>query len=104
MIVRDLVKAQEICSLVAKGAIMSVKTLMNPGEFYSEYVFVLEKTWGLGPLNIYLKVIPFHMLITREVLQAILPGNCFTSIDLTEAYFHVPIAPPQWRCYIPKAV
>lgn len=76
MTFHDLVKAhvlhQEICSLVANGTIMSVNTLMNPGEFYSEYVSVLEKKRGstsrLGPPNIYLKVIPFHMPCTREVL------------------------------------
>lgn len=40
----------------------------------------------------FLKRLPFRMLRTVEMLQAISPGEWFTSIDLKDAYFHVPIA------------
>ncbi|XP_032403374.1 uncharacterized protein LOC116709131 [Xiphophorus hellerii] len=103
----DPVKAQalnqEICTLLAKGAIVPVDPLLDPGGFYSMYFLVPKKTGGLRPvldlrgLNVYLKVMPFHMLTTKEVLQAISPGDWFTSVDLRDAYFHIPIAPPHWR-------
>ncbi len=44
----------------------------------------------LSPL---LKVLPFHTLCTLDVLQAINPQQWFTTIDLKDAFFHVPIAP-----------
>ncbi|CAL9683630.1 unnamed protein product [Knipowitschia caucasica] len=37
------------------------------------------------------------MLRVRQVLQAVSPGDWFTSIDLKDAYFHVPIAPQHCR-------
>ena len=36
------------------------------------------------------------MLKTAEVLQAVARQSWFTSIDLKDAYFHVPIAPHHW--------
>lgn len=44
-------------------------------------------------LNRYLKVLPFCMLQMTKVLQAIAPGEWFTSINLKDAYFHVPVHP-----------
>ena len=43
---------------------------------------------GRGP-----PVLPFHMLKRAEVLQAVAWQSWFTSIDLNDAYFHLPIAP-----------
>lgn len=106
-VIHDLAKAQalnrEISTLLAKGAIVPVDPRRDPGGFYSKYFLVPKKTGDLRPvldlrgLNRFLKVIPFHMLSTREVLQAISPGNWFTSIDLKDAYFHVPIAVQHWK-------
>lgn len=36
---------------------------------------------------------PFHMLSTAEVLRVVARGEWFISIDLKDAYFHVPIIP-----------
>ncbi len=44
-------------------------------------------------MNKFLKVLPFHMLTTADVLQAVTQRSWFTTIDLKDAYFHVPIAP-----------
>lgn len=39
-----------------------------------------------------MKVIKFHMLTTAHVLQTVTEGEWFTSVDLKDAYFHVPTA------------
>ncbi|XP_020780058.2 uncharacterized protein LOC110159790 [Boleophthalmus pectinirostris] len=106
-IIGDTVKAhtlaQEIRTLLDKGAIVPVDPLLDPGGVYSRYFLVPKKTGDLRPvldlrgLNMFLKVLPFKMLGVKQVLQAILPGDWFTSIDLKDAYFHVPIAPHHWR-------
>lgn len=36
---------------------------------------------------------PFYMLSTAKVLRAVAKGEWFTSIDLKDAYFHVPVIP-----------
>lgn len=106
-VIRDPLKAQaldqELSSLLAKGAIEAVDPLLGPRGYYSTYFLVPKKTGGFRPildlrgLNRYMKVLPFHMLTTVDVLQSIADGDWFTSIDLTDAYFHVPIAPDHRR-------
>ena len=94
---------RELSALLAKGAIEEVSPLLQPGGFYSRYFLVPKKTGGFRPildlrgLNAYLKVLPFRMLTTTGVLQAVREGEWFTSIDLTDAYFHVPILPAHRR-------
>lgn len=46
------------------------------------------------------KVIPFHLLTTRNVLQVVSPDNWFILINLKDAFFHVPIAPHQFLCFV----
>ena len=63
------------------------------------YFLVPKKEGGFRPildlrgLNSFLKVLPFHMLKTAEVLQAVARQSWFTSIDLKDAYFQ---GPPIW--------
>ncbi|XP_037830295.1 uncharacterized protein LOC119616813 [Kryptolebias marmoratus] len=89
-IIRDQVKAQalsdEIDALLAKGAILPVNPLQDPGGFYSTYL-------DMRGLNVFVKIILFHMLSIRDVLQTISPGDWFTLVDLRDTYLHVPIAP-----------
>ena len=88
---------QELDTLLAKGAIEPVEVGDRTG-FYSTYFLVTKKTGGFRPildlrgLNVYLKDLPFRMLTVADVLGAIAPGEWFTSVDLKDAYFHVPIA------------
>ena len=101
-IITDQTKAAaldgELETLLKKSAIEPVTSLQVGRGFYSTYFLVPKKTGDLRPildlrsLNKYLKVLPFKMLTTTEVLRSISPMEWFTSVDLKDAYFHVPIA------------
>ena len=101
-IVKDPTKAQalrqEVATLLEKNAIEKLDQQTQQGGFYSTYFLVTKKDGGFRPildlrgLNTYLKVLPFHMLRTADVLQTVKTQSWFTSIDLKDAYFHVPIA------------
>ena len=54
----------------------------------------------LRGLNRFLKVLPFRMLRMADVLQSVAQGAWFVSVDLKDAYFHVPI-PPHHRQFLP---
>ncbi|XP_059894386.1 uncharacterized protein LOC132447566, partial [Gadus macrocephalus] len=94
---RSLVLRQEVATLLGKGAIEVVEPQEQLDGFYSTYFLVPKKDGGFRPildlrgLNQFLKVLPFHMLRVADVLQAIAQGDWFVSIDLKDAYFHVPI-------------
>ena len=101
-LITDTVKAaaldRELEALQQKSAIEAVNPEQIGRGFYSTYFLVPKKTGDLRPildlraLNEYLKVLPFKMLTISDVLKSVLPGEWFTSIDLKDAYFHVPIA------------
>jgi hypothetical protein len=68
------------------------------GGVYS-HVFLRQKTNGtqrpiinLKPLNKRLRNLTFSMTTPRYVLEALAQGVWTTSIDLKDAYFHVPVA------------
>ncbi|XP_074481579.1 uncharacterized protein LOC141761839 [Sebastes fasciatus] len=102
--VRDPTKSQalrqEISTLLGKGAIEELGLETQQGGFYSVYFLIPKREGGFRPildlrgLNTFLKVLLFHMLSTADVLQNVTRHSWFTSIDLKDAYFHVPIALP----------
>lgn len=106
-VINDPAKAlaldQELSALLTKGAIEEVDPLLQPRGYYSHYFLVPKKTGGFRPildlrgLNRFLKVLPFHMLTVTDVLQSVHEGEWFTTIDLRDAYFHVPISPQHRR-------
>ena len=95
---KALALAQELSVLLAKGAIEPVDPLLQPGGFYSAYFLVTKKVGGFRPvldlrgLNRFLKVLPFHMLTTADTLRVVTQGEGFATVDLRDAYFHLPIA------------
>ncbi len=101
-IIQDLAKAlalsQESSTLLAKGAIEPADPPLQPGGFFSTH-FLVPKDGGFCPVpdlrgvSKFLKVLPFHMLTTTEVLCVIARGEWFTSVDLKDTCFHVPTAP-----------
>ena len=69
---------------------------ISPG-FYSR-IFVVPKSSGswrpvidLSPLNKTVTLTKFRMETPQSVLAALNPGDWMTSIDLKDAYFHIPI-------------
>ena len=90
---------QELSTLLAKGAIEPVDPLLHPRGFYSRYFLIKKKDGRFRPildlrgLNRFLMVLPFHMLTASETLRLVTRGEWFTTVDLRDAYFHVPIAP-----------
>ena len=96
---RNLEKAralrEEVDALVSKGAVHKVDP-STPG-FYSHIFLVPKKngTWrlviDLSKMNKYLQVPHFKMETTRSVAASIREGEWTVSLDLMDAYFHVPI-------------
>lgn len=88
----------EIIKLLRKGAIEHVDPQDYQSGFYSTYFLVKKKDGGFRPildlrgLNRHLKHLPFRMLRIKDVIQAVTPQAWFTSVDLKDAYFHVPVA------------
>ncbi|XP_041864797.1 uncharacterized protein LOC121654646 [Melanotaenia boesemani] len=111
---RARVLQEEISTLQNKGAIQLVPPEQSQSGFYSRYFLVPKKDGGLRPildlraLNRYLRQYTFRMLTHAALIRCIRPGDWFVSIDLKDAYFHVPIYPPhrkylrfsfQGKCY-----
>ena len=67
------------------------------------YFLIPKKDSGLRPildlrqLNAYIKSLPFKMLHTKHILESVEQGEWFTTIDLKDAYFHVPICWHHWK-------
>ena len=91
---------EEITSLKDKMAIQIVPPEHNQSGFYSRYFLVPKKGGSLRPildlraLNRYMRQYSFRMLTHAALIRFVRPGDWFTSIDLTNAYFHIPIYPP----------
>ncbi|XP_030293378.1 uncharacterized protein LOC115593839 [Sparus aurata] len=96
---KSLALSRELASLLDKDAIEPVVGHTRLNGFYSVYFLIPKKDGGFRPildlrgLNRFLKVLPFRMLRMADVLQSVAQGAWFVSIDLKDAYFHVPIAP-----------
>ncbi|XP_070591658.1 uncharacterized protein [Erythrolamprus reginae] len=100
---RDLHKRQqirkEIAHLLDIRAIEQVPRQEVGKGFYSR-IFLVPKTSGgyrmilnLKQLNIYIKYRRFHMHSLQTILPSIRSRDLLTSIDLKEAYLHVPVHP-----------
>ncbi len=107
--VKDPVQAKilagEITMFLQKDAIVRVSTREQRAGLYSAYFLIPQKDGGLCPilnlrcLNAYVKVLPFKMLHIRDILESVEQGEWFTSIDLKDAYFHVPICQEHWQFF-----
>ena len=86
----------EIDSMREKGAIEPVSNIHSPG-FYTS-IFLVPKKNGklrpvinLKPLNQYLQIPRFKMLTNRTLVKVLTKGGYAASLDLSDAYFHIPI-------------
>ena len=85
-------------ALLEKGA---VERVHNPGSlgFYSRLFLVPKKngSWrpiiDLSTLNSFVDIRSFKMETVTSIRNSILPDHWGVSLDLTDAYFHVPIHP-----------
>ncbi|XP_029973330.1 uncharacterized protein LOC115407110 [Salarias fasciatus] len=92
---------EEIHSLLEKRAICVVPPGQCQSGFYSRY-FLVPKRGGTGirpildlrALNKYLRTYQFRMLTHASLLRMVRRNDWFTSVDLKDAYFHIPIYPP----------
>jgi hypothetical protein len=90
----------EVKSLQDKGAIFLIDNPVPGPGFYS-HIFVVPKkqkgSWRLiinfSRLNWFLRVPHIKMEATKSVAAAILPGDWAVSLDLRDAYLHIPVHP-----------
>ena len=88
----------EIEKMLLKGALEEVQNHHSPG-FYSRIFVVPKKTGDLRPvidlkiLNTHLKSKPFKMETPHSIRKSLDQNMWVFSIDLKDAYFHVPIHP-----------
>ncbi|XP_067659472.1 uncharacterized protein [Haliotis asinina] len=87
----------EVQSLLDKAAIEMVPKGQQEDGFYSTYFLVTKKDGGFRPilnlkgLNKFIEVPSFRMETLRSVISSVETGDWLTSIDLKDAYLHVPI-------------
>ena len=89
----------EVQALLAKGAIEEVPLVPLPPSYISNVFLVPKKDGGMRPiLNLkklnaaHLDTPHFKQDTLEDVRHALRPGDWAASIDLKDAYFHVPIA------------
>ena len=90
---------KEISNLLEKGAIEPLGAGDTTLGFFSHYFLAPKKDGSWRPildlkrLNLYIRCEKFRMETLTSVLQAVQPGDWMISLDLKDAYLHVPIAP-----------
>ena len=90
--------SEEVQSLLLKRVIEEIPPTQSTPGFYSRLFLVPKKTGGMRPvidlsiLNSYLFVPHFKMETNRSIRACILPGMLTTKLDLSDAYFHIPIS------------
>ena len=95
---KNVVLCQAVVDMLLKGAIQEVRDSTSLA-FYSRLFLVAKKTGGWRPvidlsyLNLYLDFPTFKMETTQSIRNSLQVGQWTTSLDLKDAYFHVPMAP-----------
>jgi hypothetical protein len=94
---------QEVQELLFKGAIQKVPPGQEREGWYGHYFLVVKKTGGwrpilnLRPLNKLLVVDSFKMESLPLVIRSVRRGEWLASLDLKDAYFHVPVRQGHWK-------
>jgi len=92
---------EEVEGLVRKGAVIPVSPDQVMQGHYSTYFIVPKKDGGLRPIlnlkffNRNVRKRKFKMETLKSIIAAVSPRQWLASVDLKDAYFHVPIA----RCH-----
>ena len=91
--------AVEVAHLLEKGAITVVPPHESHLRFNSCYFLVSKKSGEKRPIldlrvfNRFVAARKFRMLTIRALLGCVREGDWFTSLDLKDAYFHIPVRP-----------
>ena len=99
---KDQALATCIQSLLSKNAIERVENVKSLG-FYSRLFLVPKphQRWrpviDLSRLNTFLHVEKFKMESPESIRTSLIPGEWVSSIDLSDAYLHIPIHPNSWK-------
>ena len=89
--------AEEVASLSQKGAIARVPPDQARNGYCSTYFIVAKKDGGLRPIlnlkwfNFWILFQKFKMETLTAIIGVTFPGQWLASVDLKDAYFHVPI-------------
>ena len=96
---RELARLREVVSqLLSKNAIEVVQQPYSLG-FYSRLFTVPKESGGWRPvidlsaLNKFVDCPHFQMETGESIRRAIQPGEWVSSIDISDAYYHIPVAP-----------
>ena len=95
---KDQASADCIQSLLSKNGIERVENVKSLG-FYSRLFLVPKphQRWrpviALSRLNTFLHVEKFKMETPESIRTSLIPGEWVASIDLSDAYLHIPIHP-----------
>ena len=87
----------EILTLLDKRAVEKVAPPKQLPGFYSQIFLVAKEDGGgrpvfnLKPLNRFVYKEKFNMRTQRDVTNALHKGDWAVSVDLKDAYFHIPI-------------
>ena len=90
---------EEVVTLLEKGAIEPVPESEEGTGFYSTFFVVPKKPEGLRPIlnlkqfNHSVVRKGFRLDSIRSIKNEIRPGDLAVSVDLKDAYYHVPVAP-----------
>ena len=97
---KDQALASCIQSLLSKNTIERVENVKSLG-FYSRLFLVPRprQRWrpfiDLSSLNTFLHIEKFKMETPESIRTSVIPGEWVSSIDLSDAYLHIPIHPTQ---------
>jgi ribonuclease HI len=90
---------REVTELLEKHAIEKIPVEQENAGFYSTFFVVPKKTGdlrpilNLKPLNKFLRKAHFKMETLQSIIKAVQPGDWMVSLDLKDAYLHIPIHP-----------
>ena len=95
---KNAVLLEAVSDMLLKKAIQKVRDPSSLG-FYSRLFLVPKRTGGWRPvidlsnLNLFLDFPTFRMETSQSIRNSLQVGQWTTSLDLRDAYFHVPMAP-----------
>jgi hypothetical protein len=94
---------EEVDGLLSKNAVEVVQEDQVLDGFYSTYFLVAKKDGSMRPilnlkrLNRFMEYHRFKMESLNTVIRAVQPGMYMATLDLKDAYLHVPIASSHWK-------